>query len=153
MILLLSMPGGAEWLLILIAILGIFCVPIIFYILTLEKTIKAISPENRKVNSSSVWLLIIPFFNVVWQFILVSKIADSLKAEFIKKNIAVSETRPGYTIGLTMCILISASFISLLNIAGDGMNFLPWLKWAEIIFWIFYWVKIADYKKKLINQP
>ncbi len=131
--------GGMVVIIILIAI-AIGLIPVIFYLLTLQKTLKAVSPENRKMPPSNVWLVLIPFFGLVWQFIIVNRIADSLKAEFEKRNIKVEEDRPGYSIGLAYCILYCCGIIPFLGILAAI---------AGLVCWIIYWVKIADYKNKL----
>ena len=108
----------------------------IFYILTLQKALKQVSPELRKIPTGNVWLLLIPVFDLIYQFIVVGAIADSLKAEFAKRNIPVQEERPGYNIGLAYCILFVCFFIPFASLAG-------------IVCWIIYWVKISEYKSKL----
>lgn len=90
--------------------------------------------------SGNVWLILIPLFGLVWQFIVVNAIADSLKEEFAKRNITCDEVRPGYGIGLTYSILFCCSIIPFIGILAAL---------AGLICWIIYWVKIADYKNKL----
>jgi hypothetical protein len=87
------MPGGAEFVLILFAL---FLIPAIFYLITLQKTLETIVPENRKMPPGQVWLLLIPLFNYIWQFFTVSNIADSIKAECERLNIPINEDRPTY---------------------------------------------------------
>jgi hypothetical protein len=96
------MPGGTELTLVLLIL---FLVPAIFYLITLQKTLEAISPGNRKMPAGQVWLLMIPIFNYVFQFIAVNKIADSIKEECYRLNIPTTEDRPTYNIGLTKNIL------------------------------------------------
>lgn len=112
----------------------------IFYLLTLQNTLKELSIENQKMPPGNVWLMLIPVFGLVWGFIVVNRIADFLKAEFAKRNIQVAEDRPGYSIGITYCILYACSIIPVLGaLAVIG----------GLICWIIYWVRIADYKTKL----
>ena len=134
-----AMLGGALVLIVLIsACIGL--IPLIFYLITLQNTLKEVSSENQKMPPSNVWLILIPLFGMVWGFIVVNRIADSLKAEFSKRNVQVDEDRPGYSIGLTYCILICCSIIPVLGgLAGIG----------GLVCWIIYWVKIAGYKTKL----
>ena len=139
MTLLLSMPGGAEWIFIII-ILGIFLIPTIFYLITLQSTLEAISFENRKMPLSNVWLLLIPLFNLVWHFFVVNALADSIKAEAEAKNIRLDESRPGYDVGLAMCILHCCSVIPVIGVFATI---------GGLICWIVYWVKIAGYKNTL----
>jgi len=124
----------------LIIIIFLFTIPLIFFMITLQNTLKAISYENRKMKPKQVWLLLIPFFGLVWQFIIVNRIADSLKAEFASRGIKLDEKRPGFGIGLASCILSSCSIIPYLGYVTS---------FGGIICWIIYWSKINDYKIKL----
>ena len=135
---LLSMPGMLEWVIILVAI--IFILPYILYLITLQNTLLEISNENRKMRPGQVWIILIPLFGLVWQFIMINRIADSLQAEFSSRNIPVSESRPGYTIGITYSILLLCSYLPILGVLA---------LLGGLVCWIVYWVKINDYKTKL----
>lgn len=115
-------------------------IPQIFYLLTIQNTLYAISSENRKMQPGQVWLSLIPLFGLVWQFIIVNRLADSLKDEFVSKNLKIDEERPGIGIGLAYCILFACSlipFVGFVTVIGG------------LICWIIYWSKINDYKIKL----
>lgn len=131
---------GPWQLSILFIIPALALIPLIFYLLNLQDTFNVISVENRKMQSGEVWLTLIPLFGLVWQFIIVNRLADSLKAEFNAKNIIVDEERPGLGIGLAYCILFCCSIIPFINfLTATG----------GIICWIIYWSKIYNYKIKL----
>lgn len=132
------MPGGVELTLILLAL---FLIPAIFYMITLQKTLEAISPENRMMPPGQVWLLMIPIFNYIFQFIAVNKIADSIKAECYRLSIPVAEDRPTYNIGLTKNIL---GICGLIPVLGSIFSL------GFIICWIIYWVKVNEYKNLII---
>jgi hypothetical protein len=133
--------GGTELLIILTLAIGLLTfIPKIFYLLTIQNTFKKISLENRKMQPSLVWLSLIPIFGLIWQFIIVNNLADSLKAEFIRNNIENKENRPGIAVGLTFCILNCISIIPFIGILTSIIG---------IIFWIIYWVKISGFKTKL----
>ena len=136
------MPGGSEWLLIFF-VLGLMIIPKIFYIITLQNTLEAISPANRKMPSSNVWLLLIPLFNIVWHFIVVNNIADSIRAEADANGIRINEMRPGYNIGLAMCIVNCLFFI-------PGLNIITWM--IGVVCWIIYWNNIVGFKNQILNE-
>ena len=112
----------------------------VFYLLTLQNLLKAIKEQNRKLEPSQVWLIFIPLFGLVWQFIVINRVGDSLKLELAERAIASSEDRPGLAIGITYCALLCASVL-------PGIGGLAAL--AGIVCWIIYWVKMNDYKKLL----
>ena len=114
--------------------------PLIFYLITLQNTFKVISPQNRKMVPEQVWLVIIPIFGFIWQFIVVNRMADSLAGEFSDRGIHDDEARPGIKIGLAYCILSCCGIIPVLGYLASI---------AGLVCWIIYWVKIYNYKTRL----
>ena len=139
---LITFPTGLEFILVLI-IVAILLVPAILYLITLQNTLKAISPENRKMEPGMVWLLLIPVFSMVWNFIVVDRMADSIQAELRKKGTNIAE-RPAYNVGIAMSIIFCIGWVpfigSLASIGG-------------LICWIIYWVKVAEFKRKIESIP
>ncbi|WP_226389839.1 hypothetical protein [Penaeicola halotolerans] len=123
--------------------LAIFLIPFVFYLLTLQNTLKAISPENRKMEPTNVWLLLIPFFGTVYHFIVVGAISDSIKLELEKQKLHLPTGRPAYEIGIAMCVLNVLAYIPVLNyITGV----------ASLVTWIVYWVKINEFKSQFAQK-
>lgn len=122
------------------AAVGVIILFFLFFSNTLQKTLEEISPENQKMYPGNVWLSLIPVFGFVWGFIVVNRMADSLEAEFSKRNIQINENRPGYSIGITYCVLFCCSCIPIIGI-------IPFI--AGWVFLIVYWIKINNYKIKL----
>ena len=133
--------GTTEILLITIFfLLPLWLLPMIFFLLTLQKALQLCSIQNRIGDPSQVWLMLIPVFNLVWQFILVSHISTSLGNEFRSRNIQ-KEPEPGKSIGLAFCILTVCSIIPFLG-------FLTAI--GGLICWIMYWSKISTYSTELL---
>lgn len=136
--------GGGEFLLIIFIALIIGLVPVILYLINLQKTLEQVSPELRRMNPGQVWLILIPIFGIIWNFIMIGHIADSLAAEYRKRNIPQSDPRPTYQTGLVMAICQACGWIPVIG----GLAAIVYL-----IFWIMYWVKTAEHKKYLMaNQ-
>lgn len=136
----------------LVLLMFLSLAPMIFFLLMLQNTFKEISAESRKMQPGMVWLIFIPLFGLVLQFIIVSRLADSLRDEFTKKNIRVDEARPGVTIGLCFCILSCCGillYLGILPIYGllSSIRVLPLI--GALACWIIYWVKINGFKQKL----
>ena len=72
----------------------IVLIPGIFFLLTLQRALERCSPESRTTSPVSVWYLLIPLFNIVWSFVLVIRISESLHNEFTKRNIS-EDPEPG----------------------------------------------------------
>ena len=127
---------GFQELLLIVVIGGVFLIGI-FYINTLQNTLKAISPENRKIEPGNVWWLLIPLVNIFYSFVVVDAIAVSLKNEYEKYGVVTAE-KPAYNIGLAMCIL---------NI----LSAIPFVGIVAFLCWIIYWVKINEHRNEIIK--
>jgi hypothetical protein len=120
---------------------GLLLVPAIFYLLTLQRAIERCAVESRTMSPETVWLLLIPFFNLVWQFIVVNNISKSLRNEFAKRNLVAAGGDFDRALGLAMCLLTIVSMIPIVGFAtGIG----------ALVCWIVYWVKIEAYARMLL---
>ncbi|MBI5473348.1 MAG: hypothetical protein HY961_13470 [Ignavibacteriae bacterium] len=131
--------GLEELLIILLLAGGIMFLIAVFYLLTLQKALDRCSPQSRKISPGSVWLMLIPLFNIVFQFILVSRIASSLEDEFRLRSIP-TEPNPGKAIGITFCILGLCGWIPFISLFASIIG---------LICFIIYWAKIAGFSSKL----
>ncbi|MBK8566716.1 MAG: hypothetical protein IPN76_26145 [Saprospiraceae bacterium] len=135
---------NATELLIIAIVLLAWLAPWIFYILTLTRTMNAISVENRQMAPANFWLLLVPLVSNVLHFIVVGKLAASLALEFQKRGITTHEAKPGYKLGLAASI----SFIGCFLPGNLSLVFGV----SSLICWLIYWVKIAGYKKELVKK-
>jgi hypothetical protein len=122
---------------------AIVLLPTIFFLITLQRALTKCSPANRTMTPGLVWLQIIPFFGLIWQFFVVIAIANSLQNEFAARRVP-AEPKPGQSLGLAMCITRVCIVIPFLGIFA-GI--------ASIVLWIVYWVKIAEFSRKLDHAP
>jgi hypothetical protein len=111
----------------------------ILYILTLQNTLKQVTPQNRKMEPGQAWLLLIPLFNIVWEFITVNNVSESVGNELRSRGVP-DVPKPAYGVGLAYCILNICFFIPFAPLAG-------------LICFIVYWVKVSGYQSKLKSLP
>jgi hypothetical protein len=116
----------------------------IFYIISLSRALSKCSVASRTMQPGMVWLLLVPLFNLVWQFIVVIGLSDSLGKEFRARGILNAEPEPGKTIGIAMCVCAACGIIPFINLLA-----LP----AHLVLWIIYWVKITEFSRKLDMVP
>lgn len=112
----------------------------VFYILTLSQALNKCSVNSRTIQPGTLWILLIPLVNFVWNFIVVLGMAKSLGNEFRSRNVQGVEPEPGKSIGIAMAICAVCAVIPILGIVA-GL--------AHLVLWIVYWVKIADLSRKL----
>lgn len=156
--------------------LAIFLVIAILYLLNLQNTLKAASPENRKMPPVNVWLLLIPLFNFYWMFVVVKRISETIAAEYESKGQALSNAKPTYSVGMAMAVLtVINAVISLITTPErmkqtqatmDAMQgtFVEQqssplqmvgglIGLVAFVLWIVHWVQTASYKNKMKMLP
>ena len=126
-----------------IIVLGIFLIPWFFFLLNLQSTLNRVSERNRAMPAGHVWLNFIPVFNLGWFIYTVTKVRDSVRAEYQSRGWSPDDDF-GYNVGLTAGILAIASFF---------IGWVPVLGWgialALLVCWIIYWLKTSDLKNRL----
>lgn len=128
--------------------IGVMCVVLaiaiavgICALLTFSKALSRCKPRNRTMEPGMVWLNLVPCLNIVWQFLTVIRVSESLKNEFYDRG---WDDRGDFGKGVGIAGLC-------LNIAGS----LPIpivqmvLGLASLVCLIMYWVKVAGYSKEL----
>ena len=156
-------PGdGFFEIILLFAIL----IPAIFFLLSQFNTLKVVRLENRVMRPGLVWLQLIPAFGQIWQFFVVTRIADSIRKEIlsgqddsilgISNPIAAEELgkRPTFAIGITYCSLnITGIILNFFNLNQSQIIFAGLISLSGIICWVSYWVYLVRYKHKLSRVP
>lgn len=135
---------------ILLLVVALFLLPMIFFLLMQQALLKSIQVHNRSISPGEVFLQLIPLFGMVWQFIVVTRISDSIRRELSEDQTFSFEQptastlptgfRPAYGIGIAYCVFFCCSIIPMLGVLAG---------FAGIICWIIYWVKLAEYKSLL----
>lgn len=112
--------------------------------LQIDKTINLIKEENRCLRKGHAWLMILPLFNIYWNFIVVRRMVDSFNNEFYDRQVAVEENPT-----LKMGYLFAGAFLA--------YNF-PMPMFIGLVVFIIstvglllYLIKIIEYKKLLIE--
>jgi hypothetical protein len=118
-----------------------------FFCRTLYQTLLLVRESNRSISKGAVWLLLIPVFEKLWNFKVVSAMASSLHKEFEDRNFEIEE-QPGFTFGMLYAGLsigpsILAAIIPSLFFVAATLNF------VGLIFFIKYWMQINWYRKVL----
>lgn len=126
-----------------IAVLAIFIVPWILFLLNVRGLLARVSERNRGMAPDYVWLNFIPLFGLGWFVYMVVKVRDSVQAEYRSRGWRPNDDF-GYGIGLTAGILAICSLVLNWVPFFGGLVGLAWL-----ICWIVYWVKTNDLKNRL----
>ena len=136
---------GLSILLFFLIFFAAALLPMIFYLITLQRALNKCSPYNRTMPPGQVWLQIIPVFGWVWQFFVVGALSSSLEREYAARRMPI-EAQPGRSLGIALgvlgiCAVLPIPFLSIV------------LPIAYLVLWIMYWVKIAGYSRRLDYAP
>jgi len=116
-----------------------------FYANTVRKTLLLVAPENRLMSPNQAWLLAVPLFNIYWNFVVASRLADSLTNEFYDRKIA-EEENPGRAVGTWYAWLFLLTNIPL------PPFILITLFLLSITYFIVYWVKVSNLRNLLVEH-
>ena len=131
---------GFQELLLLFIVIGLFLIPLILFLINLQNTLKAIDPQNRTMEPGKVWLMLIPLFNVIWIFMVVSAIANSTQAQLEQYGVSSSQ-KPTYNLGLAWAICTLCNWIPMVGVFAGIVSF---------VLFILYWVKVNEVRKQLV---
>ena len=128
---------------ILLISLGIYCL----FILTLQNTFSAVSPQYRMMSPQSMWWLLLPLYHYWFLFQVVDNLSDSISLHLSNHNVHVDN--PTMAAGKAFTISAIAAFlISVLSISPflEGLASL-----ATLLFFGIYWSQVYSYKKKVLE--
>src|SRR5690554_3432884 len=115
------------------------------YASTVSRTMLHIAEENRFFRPGQAWLLVIPFFNIYWNFVVARRLSDSLNNEFFDRKIA-EEERPGLSVGLPYAWMFLLSHIPFPQFILLAFMIL------SVIYFVQYWVKINNFRVLLVEH-
>jgi|688.fasta_scaffold253276_2 hypothetical protein len=137
-------------------IIGIFVIYVI-YLGTIKKLLKEISDENRLISPNSAYRCLIPYYNIYWQFKMISATTKSFKKEISKRKLIVQETDRYYAIGVLYASMINVGFLISLFSKNYTNTLLASIVALSIIIgmilWILFWVSSNKYLKILQENP
>ncbi|WP_005036998.1 hypothetical protein [Holophaga foetida] len=132
-----GMAGLACGIVVIGAIIGLAIA--IAIILFLGKCLKKVPAPYRKMEPGMVWLLIIPLFNLVWNFFVYKAISESYQGYFQSQG-RTDVGDCGKNLGLAYCICSCLCIIPVVNMLA-GI--------ATLVLFIMCLVKFAGYKNQI----
>jgi hypothetical protein len=160
---------GPVWLLFLLRVIELttLLVVTIYWVNSMYKTLRAIPPVSRRTDPSMVWMIMVPFVGLIWQFVANAAVAESLAAEYRRRGWHLDENRPGFEQGVIACIVVcvvvlirtsfafqySFSFVSTLLIGNlhPGFGFIG----SIVIGFCMYrhMDRLAAFRERLEREP
>jgi hypothetical protein len=116
----------------------------IFFLISLSSALSKCSRASRTMEPGLVWLMLIPLFNLVWQFFVVIALAKSLGNEFRARGVSNIEPEPGKSIGIALCVCAACGVVPLANLLAFPV---------QLILLVVYWTRIAGFSRMLDQAP
>jgi hypothetical protein len=136
--------GDKDFLLaVALALVALGVILTVLFFITLHRALNRCRPQNRAMQPWLVWMNLIPFVNLVWQFVTVFQLAASLSNEFGTRGWHRGADY-GRTSGIVLCGLNVGSVIPDYGLVCAIGGF---------VLWIVYWVQIAGYGAQLADAP
>jgi hypothetical protein len=113
----------------------------------LSSCLKRVPPQFRRQEPAMAWLLLIPCFNLVWNFFVYPKIGESYQAYF--DSIGRTDLGDcGRSLGLSYCILSVAGLpLGMIPVIGGVVS--CFLGLATLVVWILFLVKAGNLKSQI----
>jgi hypothetical protein len=151
-----NVAAGLGGMICLVAIfaLAIALVITICYLMTLSTALSRVAPRNRLMEPGQVWLMLVPCVNFIWQFFIAIRVPDSLKNEFRDRG-RDDGSDYGKSIALTNAIigLVGGGITNVMTRTGGmeqiGLAISLLLTLVNLVLFIVFWVKIANYSSQL----
>ena len=71
---------GGSLLLAGLVLLALCLLPLVFYLLTMQRALTLAGKEHRNLEPGMVWLMFIPLFGLVWQFFIVKHVSEAVRS-------------------------------------------------------------------------
>lgn len=127
----LFLEGGPWWLFLLARLIEIAALVIMtsFWCMSMDRALRACDHTSRKMQPGQPYLIFIPLFGFIWQFIAVNRVSETLATEYHFRGWKSDEGRPAIETGLTACVVVVVVFLIRLVIVdfNPGLAFLTTL--------------------------
>jgi len=110
--------GGPIWLYILgrFVEIGLVVFFTVIWLLNMQRALDECVYTERKIQPAQVWLTFIPLFGLVWQYIAVTKVSETLAQEYKVRGWISDEDRPAIETGIVACTVVLIVLIVRLSI-------------------------------------
>jgi hypothetical protein len=133
---------------VIVSLLGSLIVPVLFFF-TWANTLR-LTRSYQPASPGLVWLMLIPVFNLVWQFYLLS-----MATKGIKGTLTAVGREPGdaaFGIGLAYQVLFCvAAVFPLVNRNHDLIELTHVFTVLSLLMLIVYWVRLARFNRAMIT--
>ncbi len=143
----------------------------LLFCITLHFALVQVRPSNRKIPFWYIWILFIPYINIIWNFFVVIGLSNSVKAELEEREYEITG-RPAFLSGIIYAIITVLMTVAMfsfpvlevmqqvvkirakdttspLNTNEIILLILGIAGIVRMIFFFQFWVKVSWYKNVL----
>lgn len=132
--------GAVLGFLLVVLLIGLVISAVISFLIW--KPYKALPETYRQMPVNQVWLMLIPFFNLIWAFFIASKLPASFKQYFDERGVPEAEVGDcGKAVALWWAICSVVIIVPCLGVIA-GL--------AALVLLILFIVKLFDMRKRII---
>ena len=118
-------------------IMAIILLPGLLYTLNLMKAFQAVDEPLRPMAPAMVWLLLVPLLNIVWIFVVVTKLKTAYRRMGDAGRLAQpSDAGYGYGMGMAACFVLS-----IIPYIGGLFGL------VGFVLWILHWIQVSKARK------
>jgi hypothetical protein len=118
------------------------------FLASVDRVVKRVEPENRRMDPGQVWLCLIPGFNLLWIVVMIERVGESIRNEFIARGRHKLSESYGKTAGLAFVFLSWVGIPFAIETTPCVLVF--WF--FAFIYWVVYWTQISNYARKLNTE-
>lgn len=140
--------AGMMVIIVIAFLIGLAIAVVLLYLIF--SCFQRIPPQHRQMEPWQVWLLLIPLFNLVWNFFVYPKLARSYQSYFTEQG-RTDLGDCGEQLGLWYAICAAAATVVGI-IPCLGMILGPVAGIAALVLWIIFLVKALTLKGQIPQQ-
>lgn len=113
-----------------------------------SRVLTRVSPENRRMEPGQVWVNVLPVVNVVWMAVMVERVGESIRNEFVARGRDTRWEGYGKSAGITSTTL-----------GVFGLAVVAWVPPIGLFLWVFalvygvvYWAQLGRYARRLRTE-
>jgi len=131
--------------LVLLVIVPVIVVGPILFLVTWGRTLR-LTRAHQRMEPGFVWLMLIPVFNLGWQFFLLRAATRGIQGRLAELGSDAGDG--GFKIGVAYQSLVCLATLLSAGLENEQVSLVVgFLLLASVITWILYWVRISRFNQ------
>ena len=123
---------GAHEALIGVVVLLAILIPQVISVVVYHRALSALPEDRRLMSPQTTYLLLIPFFDTAFEFVVVLRLSRSFEEHFAAEGLS-QEGGFGRGVGLAFCVCNALALIPLAGLLPAVAGFLLWIGYLATV--------------------